>query len=298
MSWFFKSGKPQGRQGSAMSFETGSHRSPGLAELCKEMRERSDVDVLDLGTSSTENVQFLSGFTSNVTVLGLFQSCVGQEGGQRSDVFRFDEEAAKALPKGNEQFDIVIAWDLLHYFDNAGFAEFNRGLSRLCRPEALVYLLAANHAPVSREPIHFRIEKEDSLFYTLPDGESSGSARLVTRDVEQRMTGFRPWRLFQLRNGMQEFMFRFEGTSDAEAASPNASTKAAANTQESKNRRGTEDVGRHKGSQSSSSQTTSDTSSAGRSSSGESSSSLEANPVPSRGRPPVQRGRRGKKGRR
>lgn len=226
MSWFFKSRKPSGQQGNGMGLTTGSHRAPGLAESCREMRDRGEASILDLGASSTENVQFFSGFSPNVTVLGLFQSCSERLGsGQRSDIFRFDDEAGKSLPKGQEQFDLVVAWDLLHYFDNAGFVPFNKALSRLCRPGALVYLIAANHAPIYKQPIHFRIEKDDSLFYTLPDvGEAGDAPHLTTRDVEQRMAGFRPLRLFQLRNGMQEFIFRFPGSASEEAGEAGEAT--------------------------------------------------------------------------
>ncbi len=233
MSWFFKGRKTQKHQGSSMGLETGSHRSPGLAAICHEMRERGEVSLLDLGASSTENVQFFSGFTSNVTVVGLFQACSGQgANSQRSNAFRFDENAIEALPKGKEQFDIVIAWDLLHYFDSQELVEFNRGLRRLCRPEALIYLLASNNAPIAKQPLHFRIEGEDSLFYTLPDGGASGASKLVTRDVEQRMEGFKPLRLFQLRNGFQEFIFRFRGGAESAGEADQMSSEVLENRAE------------------------------------------------------------------
>lgn len=299
MSWFFKGRKAQKVKGSSMGLETGSHRSPGLAAICQEIREhqeireRGEVSLLDLGTSSTENVKFFSALTSNVTVVGLFQACSGQTvGAQRSEVFRFDEAAIEALPKGKAQFDIVIAWDLLHYFDSQELVEFNRSLRRLCRPDALIYLLAANNAPIAKQPLHFRIEAEDSLFYTLPGGESSTTSRLVTRDVEQRMEGFRPMRLFQLRNGFQEFIFRFQGgkTSDTpedemssevleNRAEKGAVVSAPAKTAKAADGSASGQGGELQGGHTKDPERDDDPA-----------------PVPSRGRPPVQRGRRGKRG--
>ena len=216
MSWFFKSRKSLGQAEKAMGLVTGSQRSPGLAEVSRELRERDDVSVLDLGASSTENVQFFSTLSDDVTVAGLFQGRSERAGaGQRSDIFRFDPETVKSLPDDSDLFDLVIMWDLLHYFEADDFKPFNQALRRLCRPSALIYLMAANHAPIYKLPIHFRIEKADSLYYTLPEtgtveGEvlAGAGTQMTTRDVEQLMAGFRPLRLFQLRNGMQEFIFR------------------------------------------------------------------------------------------
>lgn len=299
MSWFFKGRKTQKHHGSPMGLETGSHRSPGLAAICHEMRERGEVHLLDLGTSSTENVQFFSGFTSNVTVVGLFQASSGQEAStQRSDVFRFDENAIEALPKGQDQFDIVIAWDLLHYFDSQELVDLNRGLRRLCRPEALIYLLASNNAPIAKQPLHFRIEGEDSLFYTLPEGEASHAPKLVTRDVEQRMEGFRPLRLFQLRNGFQEFIFRYRGRDDADTQDDEMSSEVLENRAEkgavvaspAKSAATSPELGRRASDV--------DGEPSDQSSVHGSERDDDPEPVPSRGRPPVQRGRRKKRGRR
>ncbi len=227
MSWFFKSRKAPGQAEKAMGLVTGSHRSPGLAEVCRELRERGDVSVLDLGASSTENVQFFSTLSDDVTVAGLFQGRSERQGnGQRSDIFQFDPDAAENLPKGKNLFDLVVMWDLLHYFDGQSFKPFNQALRRLCRPSALIYLMAANHAPIYKLPMHFRVEQEDSLFYTLPEAgtvevepHSYEGVQMTTREVEQLMDGFRPLRLFQLRNGMQEFIFRAPAPSTSSESS-------------------------------------------------------------------------------
>ena len=207
MSWFTR--KPQGTQPASLKLETGPRPSRGIELLCNMVAEQKLHGVLDLGASSTENATFLARFSEDVFIHDLFRSASG-EAGARSKVFAFDPSASDLLPEGKAKYDLVFLWDLMQFFDRASFEPFNRRLAELCRPGALIFLLAANHAPQPLTPIQFKILDENTLEYNVPSGELGESARLTTREVEHRMSLFRPIRLFQLRNGMQEFIFRYE----------------------------------------------------------------------------------------
>jgi SAM-dependent methyltransferase len=180
--------------------------------------------VLDLGASSTENARFLARFSKDVFIHDLFRSARG-EAGARSTAFNFDSSAADLLPEGMAKFDLIFLWDLLQFFDRASFQPFSQRLTELCRPGCLVFLLAANHAPQPLTPIHFKILDEKTLDYTVPPGELGESPRLTTREVERRMDLYKPIRLFQLRNGMQEFIFRYEPRAGEGASPPEGQTK-------------------------------------------------------------------------
>jgi len=216
MSWFTR--KPKGTQPASLKLETGPRPSRGIELLCEMVAGQKLHAVLDLGASSTENVRFLAHFSDDVFIHDLFRSASG-EAGARSTVFHFDPSVADLLPEGKANYDLVFLWDLMQFFDRASFEPFNRRLAELCRPGALVFLLAANHAPQPLTPIHFKILDEKTLDYTIPPGEFGESPRLTTREVEHRMSLFKPIRLFQLRNGMQEFLFRYQ-TEVVEGAGP------------------------------------------------------------------------------
>lgn len=207
MNWFSR--KPKGAQPASAKLETGPRPSPGLELLCASLAGQKLQAVLDLGASSTENASFLGRFSDDVFIDDLFRGASG-EVGARSSAFRFDSKAADLLPEGQEIYDLVLLWDLLQYFDRTTFAPFVQRLAELCRPGAHIFLLAANHAPQPFTPIHFRIVDEQTLEYTVPPGDFDESPRLTTREVERRMGLFKPLRLFQLRNGLQEFLFRYE----------------------------------------------------------------------------------------
>lgn len=219
MSWFFGRRKPQGIQPSSLDLEDGAHPSPGLELLWAYLGKNPPRAILDLGASSTENVRFLSKFTDNISIADLFRG-TRAEPGTRASAFAFGAKDLGSLPETENTFDVVFLWDLLHYFDRQTFAAVEERLAAVCRPRAVVYLLAANHAKVPLTPIRFKLEGPESLHYTVPVGERTRQARLVTREVEIRLARFEPWRLFQLRNGLQEFLFRYEPPEVPKAAEP------------------------------------------------------------------------------
>ncbi len=208
MSWFSRRKTSHATPG-ANRLETGVHRSPGLERLCSELDHRRPDSILDLGASSTENVRFLSRYTANLRIQDLFGAA--EEQGVRSTVFRFGDAASLELATGDERFDAVLMWDLIHYFGPDDQRLFAARLAGCCRPEALVLLTASSVASIPLVPIKFRIEAEDSLHYVVPDGERIAPAGFNTRQVEGAMEDFEPVSFFQLRNGLQEFLFRYTG---------------------------------------------------------------------------------------
>ncbi len=219
MSWFRRRRPEPDALG---PLQNGLHRSPGLARLCSELGRRRPESILDLGASSTENVSFLSRYTANLCIQDLFHgACV--EPGRRSSTFRFGSVESLELPAAGERFDVVLMWDLIHYFELDDRRDFVARIGGYCRPEALVLLAASSVAAIPLEPIQFKIESEESIHYTVPAGERTGPAGFNTRQIEGLMQGFEPVRFFQLRNGLQEFLFRYTGDEEPD---PNQMTLA------------------------------------------------------------------------
>lgn len=220
MSWFKrrKSIDDDSRGGASPGSESrgllsGLHRSPALAILVDELTRHPPRSILDLGTSSTENVNFLSRFCDQISIQDLFQSTENTRSGSRSTIFRFEEDVIRSLPGEDERFDLVLLWDLLHYFERAHIPRLIAELKRRCREDALVYLLASTVAPIPLTPIRFKIHDSETLDYFVAAGGRAAPPQLRTRDVEIFLGGFEPEQLFQLRNGLQEFVFRFQARS-------------------------------------------------------------------------------------
>ena len=220
MSWFSRR-KPIVPALGPAELSNGVYRSPGMTRLAKELDRKRPEAILDLGASSTENVSFFSRYTTNLCIQDLFHGC--DEPGRRAAAFRFDSAEALQLPAVGERFDVVLIWDLIHYFEPADRKPFIERLAAYCQPDAFVFLLGSSTTSIPLVPIQFKIENPESLHYTVAAEDRMEPGGLTTRQVEGLMEGFQPLRCFQLRNGLQEFLFRFRGeavASQRESADP------------------------------------------------------------------------------
>jgi len=214
MSWLFRRRRPG--SGESADDETdevrglisGRHRSPAFELVRAGLERRRPGAVLDLGDS--ENIRFLSRYSDRITILDLFQSARPTHG-TRATPFRFHEDVLDVLPDPEEPVDLLLVWDLLHYFEPPLRAELARRLAELCAPGATAFLLTSATVPIPMTPIRFRIDERGGLRYRVPEGPRAQAPDLRVREVEKTLVGFEPVRLFQLRNGLQEFLFRREG---------------------------------------------------------------------------------------
>ncbi len=231
MRWFSRA-KPKGQQPGPTHLVAGIHRSPGMDGLCTRLQQRGASSILDLGPSSTENLAFFSSLGAQVQIQDLFRSC-GGEYGTRAALYRFP--AAESLPLPSEgPFDAVLLWDLLHYMDRAQIPPLIERIVPLLATGAELLVIASAKAAVPPTPMQFRIVDSGQLEYQLFSDQLVAPPDLTPRVVEQLMPGFRPNRFFQLRNGLQEFLFGFEGagtetrdeTADGESDEDGAASEA------------------------------------------------------------------------
>ncbi len=216
MSWF-KRRKPvydktrsQASPGSeSPGLVTGHHRSPAWAILTEELGRYPPRSILDLGSSSTENLSFLSSFCDQISIQDFFRATSDARSSTRSAIFRFGDDVLRSLPADEEKFDVVLLWDLLHYFDRSLVPQLISAIAARCRPQALIYFLASTMAPIPLTPIRFKIRDRETLEYFIESEARAAAPWLQTRDVESYLQDFEPEQLFQLRNGLQEFLFRY-----------------------------------------------------------------------------------------
>ncbi len=209
MSWFSRR-KPQGDYPQAVGVTSGVHRSPGMAVLSEELAKRRVETILDLGTSLNENLEYLSRFCENISIRDL----VGAGGGPEHEVPRatlFQIDVESPALEVDARFDVVLLWDLLHYVPRKQSERFVARLAEMCHAETLVLLMASGSTPIPLTPIRLKIRDRDHLTYEVTGERRSPAPHFTPREVEQTMKGFRPVRFFQLRNGLQEFLFRYEG---------------------------------------------------------------------------------------
>lgn len=215
--WFSRN-KPRGQMPGPSGIVPGVHRSPGFGAFCAALiTDRLESTVLDLGPSSTENVQFLAGLGANVQIQDLFRSSGGSHG-SRAEIFRFADPAQLPLPTEGS-FDAILMWDLLHYFQPRDIPVLVARLVTLSRPGTLLLATASATAPIPPSPLQFKIVDRERLEYIVSEEVRVGAPDLTPRRVEKLLPGFQPLRLFQLRNGLQELLFRLRDAEPAVAGS-------------------------------------------------------------------------------
>jgi hypothetical protein len=221
VAWFF-SRRPQRQKRRAGRPYSDSHRSPGLALLFELLDRRPARAILDLGPSSTESLNFLSGQCQSLVIQDAFHSSA--KSGQRSEVFCFESAASVSLPptvaEGGEPFDVVLLWDLLHYLPKEERKAFVRRVEKRLAANALALLVTATVAPIPPSPIHFKVLARERVDYHFDDDLLLPGHGLPTREVETTLASFEPLRLFQLRNGYQEVLFRWQGQPEEPAPEP------------------------------------------------------------------------------
>lgn len=208
MSWFSRR-KHHGEFPAQVGATSGTHSSPGVAALADELAKRRVESILDLGASHNDNLVFLGQYCGNIVIHDL----VGVRGealtAPRASLFQVRPESL-AIDAGRG-FDVILLWDLLHYVERSQAGVFVARLADLARPGALVLLLAAGSTPIPLIPIRFKIRDRGHLCYEVASERRGPAPRFTPRQVERLMEGFCPVRFFQLRSGLQEFLFQYEG---------------------------------------------------------------------------------------
>ncbi|MEO1088226.1 MAG: class I SAM-dependent methyltransferase, partial [Acidobacteriota bacterium] len=203
MIWSRKKRFRRGQEAGTLS--PGRHHSPGLELVLGELERADSPAVLDLGPSSRENLEAFAEFTDDL----LIQDCFHRVGvnGQRGEIFDFGPAADVELPERTEAFDLIFAWDLLHYFSRPEAIRFAARLEQRLAPGGLILVHASTTVPIPPSPIQFKYADRKHLDYELDPGRVP-SPTMPIRVVEKMLAGCSSVRIFQLRNGLQEFVLR------------------------------------------------------------------------------------------
>jgi len=182
--------------------------------LSEELDKRRVEAILDLGASFHENVRYMSRYCGNIVIRDLVNERGEELSGPRASLFQLDVDALEA--RGDKRYDAILLWDLLHYVDRPRLRDFAGRVARLANPGALALLLASGSTPIPMTPVQFRIRDRHSLIYKVRGDRRSAAPQFTPRSVEQLLSGFRPLRFFQLRNGLQEFLLQYEASPEEE----------------------------------------------------------------------------------
>lgn len=180
----------------------GRH-SLALPQVLRRLQADRKTRVLDLGAASGANVVFFSRRPCTFHIADLYRGLRSELGLPR-DAATLDEALAPQLPEG--PFDLVLAWDLLDYFDRSQLEVLGRHLASRCRPGALLFGIVSYLHQIPDRPHRFEILDEETLAY----GDASGLTRPAPGyrepDLVRLLPGFAVEASYLLRHGVQEYL--------------------------------------------------------------------------------------------
>ncbi len=181
--------------------QTRNHRSPGLLEALTALRSEGSSSVLDLGQAVGDNIAFFSGRAARLQIAAVLGSGDGNDTAGRALKILRDLETERG-----PVFDLVLAWDVLDYFEGDGAVALVDLLARLCRPDARLHLIVSGTGTMPARPTRYRIVDSGNLSYERGSDEVVGSRNQTPAMVEKTLDGFRIEHSFVLRHGVHEYV--------------------------------------------------------------------------------------------
>lgn len=183
--------------------------SQALKMLCQGLRGDKTHSILDLGSATKENIDFYSNFARKIQIEDFYDSL-------NSPASSSSEEEGDGVNKSFEhmlpytrdtRFDIIFTWDLFNYLTRDQLQKLVAHLGKFCNRRAILFSLITNGQYVPEHPIGFRILDQENLSYLAGTGASRVNTRYKEPNLAKFMPGFKIYKTFLLRNGMQEYLF-------------------------------------------------------------------------------------------
>ena len=186
------------------------YRSPGFGLIASYLKEQSKTNVLDLGPSVGANIAYFSRYHCKVYIENLSESVDDLNAAIRAQEGREKVIASFFQAYGETQFDVILAWDLFNYLELDALALSIAHISRYCKQGARLYALVGIGKQVLDKPSRFEIVDEEQLRYGVDPKGGRPCPQYGIPDLLRRLPEFAVKRTYLLRNGMQEYVFRYQ----------------------------------------------------------------------------------------
>lgn len=178
-----------------------------LPMICHKIREEPGCNVVDLGTSSSDNCMLFSRNGARVYLDTSRKSmraevALGREL-EPSDV----DDMLGYCP---DAIDVLMFWNILDYLPRDTIQLLMKRISGVVREGGLLYAMVSQQRYIPVHPATIDLLEEDRLRFQYGPLEKEGP-HYAPKQLEQLMPGFRIEKLYLMQNGVQEHLFLFEG---------------------------------------------------------------------------------------
>jgi len=191
-------------------------KSLGLNALVQQLQPDRKYTILDLGPAMGSNLEFWSQFPCKIHLAdfsSVLKSGALDEGGDEEEEGEPGQPLfERILPFSPEdRFDIILCWDFFNYMRLDNVTRLVKHLSNFCTPGTLLFALLSSAQKMSAKPMVYKILDNERIQYMAQTGSLILSPRYNPRDINRMMVGFQVSSSFLLRNGIQEYLFMYEG---------------------------------------------------------------------------------------
>ena len=182
-------------------------RSSGMREFWKAIEAPSGLQILDLGSASQANVNFITGlqhklYTEDLHRALLSEDFVAEESDEiQEEVARF---FCRNLKYDDGQFDGILCWDLFDFLPEPLVKPLVDRLLCFLKPGGTVLSFFHTAAPGEEVPIYqYHIRTEESLQLS-----GRGTGKLLrhfnNRNIENLFLGFNSLKFYLARDNLRE----------------------------------------------------------------------------------------------
>ncbi len=211
MKWLWKDARFRPRHHNVKKLPKPEiQRSLALKKLTGRLRAEQRYNLLDLGSSVRQNVEFCSSFCRKLYIEDFYCTLSSFDFLSPEDGVPLDTVYQYLLPfKAGTSFDIILAWDLFNYLGELAFRELMAHLARFCRKDTLLLAFISTRKSIPERPIKYSIIDAETII----SQKFSDIIRPCPQYREPQLTKLMPeykvLNSFLLRNGFKEYLFAF-----------------------------------------------------------------------------------------
>jgi SAM-dependent methyltransferase len=189
-----------------------TRQSRGLEQFFAPFRDQTGLSILDLGGARQENINFVTSLGHRFyseDFIRIFQETFGQDVVDQANAGRIDFFLRQGLDYPDEQFDGVLAWDVLEYMEPALLMATTEKLWRVLKPQG--YLLAFFQSPDRKETVpgyDFRIQDLRTLQVSHNSDCAPTQQIFNNRSLEKIFQKFESVKFFLTRDRLREVIVR------------------------------------------------------------------------------------------
>ena len=185
------------------------YKAPGFGLVAGRIAGRERPVILDLGSPSRANVEYLSQFSCVLHIGDIARTLIDDPDMSVPEDERDLEGIVERLITYADEirFDAILAWDVFDYLDAATSAAIMRRIGPYCSTGALLYLTTSNGETIPDEPGRYTIVDEKHLRFERQGTGTRTGMKHSPRALERIVPGFRLQHSFLLGHDMQDYLF-------------------------------------------------------------------------------------------